>query len=138
MGIEFQMRTHGVKNLCALLDEARQDFVNVGDRKGVIRPVELDGALGSGARTVPCLPSRIALPDEQQILCMRPTRHEDGDRLWFGKPGEIMEMTVLPIGVLDVAVAMAHRRRGQNRDRVPADHAHELPPAARKLLGVHD
>src|SRR5882724_1451251 len=134
MGIEIQVRAHGVENLCALLDEARQDLIDVGDREGVVRPVALNRALGSGARTVPCLPSRIALPDEQQILGLRPSRHQDGDRLGFRKSGEIVEMTVLPIGVLDVAVAMAHRSRGQNRDRVPADHAHELPsPAAREI-----
>ena len=46
-------------------------------------------------------------------------------------------MAVLPVGVFDVAVAVAHRGRGQDGDGVLADHAHELAPPARELLAIH-
>jgi hypothetical protein len=76
------------------------------------------------------------LAHEQEILGVRAARHQHRHGIGLGKAAQVIELAVLAIGVLDVAVAVAHRCRRQHGDRVLADHAHELAPAARELL--HD
>ena len=137
VGIEVVVRAHGVEDPRPLLDQPRQDLVDVLDGKRIVRAVALDRALGTGPRTVPRLAQRVALADEQQVLGVDPSRHQNRDGFRLGKAGQIVEMAVLPVGVLDVAIAVTHRRRRKNRDRILADHAHELPAAARELLAIH-
>ena len=136
-GIEIQVRSHGVEDLRALLHQSGQNLVDVRDRKGVVRAVALDRAVGSRPCAVPGLAQRVVLAHEQQIFGLRTARHQHRDGIRLGKAAQIVEMAVLAVGVLDIAVAVAHRGRRQNRDRVLADHAHELAPAARELLAIH-
>ena len=49
---------------------------------------------------------------------LRPPRHQHGHSLWLDEAGEIEEITVLPIGVLHIAVADAHRRSRQDGDGI--------------------
>src|ERR1700730_13132375 len=77
------------------------------------------------------------LTDEQQIFRLETARQEHRDGVRFRKSAQVVEVAVLPIGVLDVAVAMAYGCRRQDRDGVLADHAHELAPPARELLAIH-
>ena len=74
---------------------------------------------------------------EQQIFGLRTSRHQHRHGVGLGKSAQIVKMAVLPVGILDIAVAMADGRRGQNGNGVFADHAHELAAAARELLAIH-
>ena len=136
-GIELEVRPHGVEDARTLLHQARQNLVDVGDREGIVRAVALDRALGTRPCAVPRLAQRVVLAHEQQILGMRTARHQHRHGIGLGKAAQVIELAVLAIGVLDVAVAMAHRGGGQDGDGVLADHAHELPPAAREFLTIH-
>ena len=136
-GIEIEVRPHRVEDPRSLLHEARQYLIDVGDRKRIVRAVAL---------TAPSVPARapsqasrnaIAFAHEQQILGLRTSGHQHRDGLGLGKSAQIVKLAVLSVGVLDVAVAVAHRGGGQHGDRVLADHAHELPAAARELLAIH-
>src|SRR5882757_10368602 len=103
MGIEIEMRTHGIENPRALLDQARQDLIDIGDGERIIRSKALDSPLGTGPRSIPRLARSVALPDEQQVFSLRPPGHQDGDRLGFRKSCQIMKVTVLPVSVFDIA-----------------------------------
>ena len=137
MGIEVRVHTHGVIDLRARFHQSGQNFVDVRDWKGVVRPVALDGALGSGSSTVPRLAQGVVLTHEQQVFRLGAARYEHRDGVRFRESAQVVEVAILPIGVLDVAVAMAHGCRRQDRDGVLADHAHELAPPARELLAIH-
>src|SRR6185437_16728763 len=54
-------------------------------------------------------------------------------RLRLVEAGQIMEVTVLPVRVLDVVVAVAHRRRGQDGDGIAPHDLQQRPPAACEL-----
>ena len=136
-GIEIHMGSHGVEDLRTLLHESRQNFVDILDRKGIVRAIVLNRPLGAGACAIPRLPQGIMLTHEQQIFSLWTARHQNGDRVRLREAAQIVKMTVLPISVFDVAVAVTHRGGGQDRDRILADHAHELSPSACELLAIH-
>jgi len=68
---------------------------------------------------------------------MHPPRYENGDRVGLGKSGQVMKVTVLPVCVFDIPIAMKHRGRRKNGDGVLAYHAHKLPAAAHELVVIH-
>ena len=135
--IEVEVSPHGVEDTRPLLHEARQNLVDVRDRKRIVGAVALHRAVGARPGTFPGLAQLVVLAHEQQILGLRTAGHQNRNGIGLGKAAQIVELAVLAIGVGDVAVAVAHRSGRENGDRVLTDHAHELAAAARELLAIH-
>jgi hypothetical protein len=135
--IEFFVDAHRVVDPRAPFHQAEQDLVEVGDRERVVRAVGGDGAFRSGARPVPILALAVALAHEQQVLALRSAGCEHRDRVGLREAGEVVEIAVLPVRVLDVAVTGAHRRGRQDRDRVAPERAHQLRATAAEFLTLH-
>src|SRR5208282_3101087 len=106
--------------------QSREYLVDVLDRKGIVGLIAPDGTVGPRPRAVPRLAQSIVLPDEQEIFGLGAARYEHRHGVRFRESAEIVKMAVLPVGVFDVAVAVANRCGRQDRDGVPADDAHEL------------
>ena len=137
-GIELRVRAHRVEDPLGLLDDAGQDFVDIGDRKGIVG-AKLRNCLAPGPRGRRPR-SRVAGRDRGRTGCTRPRGRpgrQDGDRLGLGEAGDVVEVAVLPIGILDVAAAQLCGRGGQDADAAPANHAHQLPPAPGELRRIH-
>ena len=134
--IEVPVDPDGVEHPGAVLHETGEDVVDVGDREGVIgaEPAARTGRAGTPA--VPGLACRITVSHEQQVLALRSPRHQHRDRLRFGETGEVVEVAVLPVGVLDVVVAQMHGRRGDDGDGVASHLAHQRTPAAGVFLAA--
>ena len=134
--IEIRVGADRVVDAFALLDDAGQDFVDVGDRKRVIGAERSDCAFGPGAGPVPDCARRVALTTEQDELAVGTTGHEDRNRVRFAKPGQIQEVAVLTEKVLAVAIPHARRRRGQDGNSALAHHPHQLAPALGEFFRI--
>jgi hypothetical protein len=76
-----------VDTLAAVLDQAGQDLVDVGDGIGVVHAELRDRALRSGARAVPGFALGVALAAEQQGFAVLAARHQGQHRIGLvGKP----------------------------------------------------
>ncbi len=137
MRIEIRMRTHGVKYLRALFHQSRQYFIDVRDRKRIVRTVALDRAVGTCSGTIPGLAHGVVFAHEQQILRVGTPGYQHRHGIRLRKSAQVVKMAVLTVGILDVAVAMAHGGRREYGNRVLADHAHELAPPPREFLAIH-
>src|SRR5207302_8152053 len=113
------------------------DLVDVADREGVVGAVVARGAGRTGAAPVPGLAHPVVLAHEQDVPGLRPPGHQHGHGLRLAEAGEVMEVAVLAVGILDVVVPLPHRGRRQNGDRVASHQAHELAAPARELLSRH-
>ena len=131
------MRAHRVEDARAAFEQARQNFVDVPDRERIVGAVFLDCALRACARPVPGLASRIAVAHEQHELALRAARQQDRDGLGFLERGQVVEIAVRTVLVLDVVVAGPDRRGRQDRDCVPAHEPHQLPPPTREFIQLH-
>ena len=60
--------------------------------------------------------------------------NQHGHRLGLGETGQIEEVAVLPVGVLDVVVAHAHRCGGNDGDGIAAHQLHQLAAAAGEFV----
>jgi hypothetical protein len=89
----------GVVDAVALLEQPRQDLVDVRDRERVVGAEGVHGAFRSRARPVPKLALRIALAAKEQKLPLLPPGHEHGDGVRLGKAGQIVEVAVRPVVV---------------------------------------
>ena len=132
--VEVRIDAHGVEHLRAVLEQPGQDVVDVVDREGIVGAVVAGGALGPGALAVPGLALRVAIAHEQDVFGLLAARHQHGDRLRLAEAGQVVKVAVLAIGVLDVVVALPHRRRRQDRDGVAPHQAHQLAAAAREFF----
>jgi hypothetical protein len=135
--VEFRVRTHRVEDARAALEQAWQDLVDVADREGVIGAVRLHGAIRPRAGAVPGLARGIAVPHEQDELALRPAGNQHRDCLRLRERGQVVEVAVGTVVVLDVVVAHAHRGCGQDRNGLAAHVAHQQAPALRKLIPAH-
>src|SRR5262249_35659867 len=79
----------------------------------------------------PRLAFAITRADEEHILLFGMTRLQDAHRARLGKAGEVVEVALLAIAILDVVGAQAFRRGGGDRPRV---RPHRVPHAAAPLL----
>ena len=79
-GVELRVRAHRVEDPLGLLDDAGQDFFDVGDRKGIVGAEFGNGLLRARAGAVPGLAVRVAIAAEQDVLALR------------GRPGARMAM----------------------------------------------
>src|SRR5690606_26164623 len=103
-------------DLLPVLEQAREDVVDVVDRKGVVRAVNGARPFEPRAPAVPDLLLRIAFAAEKDVLAVRPPGNEHGDGLGLGKMGEVIEVAVGTVRIVHVAVANAYRRRGNDGD----------------------
>ena len=114
--IELLVHAHRVVDARAVLHQARQDVVDVGDRERVVGAVVARRSLGPGAPTVPRLARRIALAHEQHVLRLRAAGDQHRDRLGLGEAREVVEIAVGAVVIVDVAVARLLGHRRQDRD----------------------
>jgi hypothetical protein len=105
-----------------VLHQRRQMFFELVDRVRLIGAVLRLYAVDTRTRSVPNLTLRIARSHEHRRL--RSTKHENAVRLV--EPGQIEEIRVLPVIVIDVIVANVNRRRRENPDRIIAALAHRF------------
>src|SRR5690606_11667141 len=96
-------RADRVVDSLATLEQTRQDLVDVADRERVVRAVMLDRSGGTGAPAIPHLLHRIPVAAEEDVLALRPARHEHGDRFGLREAGEVIEVAVLTIAERRVA-----------------------------------
>ena len=68
---------------------------------------------------------------------MCPPRRQYRDRIGFWKSGEIVEIAVGAVGILDVAVAQTLRRTGNDGNRAIAHQGHQTLAALGEFLLVH-
>ena len=85
------------------------------------------GSVDSGARSVPDFATRVARAHEEGEPPLGPIDHHDA--LGFVESGEIEKIRILTVIVLDVVVANADRRRGQESHRGWNASCHEIKRA---------
>ena len=127
--IEVPVDPDGVEHPGAVLHETGEDVVDIGDRERIIGAEPAARARRTGTPAIPGLACRITVSHEQQVLALRSPRHQHRDRLRFGETGEVVEVAVLPIGVLDVVVAQMHGRSGDDGDGIAPHLAHQRTSA---------
>ena len=88
----------------------------VPDRERGVSAEPLDRAFDTGARPVPCLAFRVALAHEEDRAVFVVGSREDQHRVGLLEAGEIPEVRVLTVGVLDVVVADVDGTRGEHGD----------------------
>ncbi len=120
----------------AAFDHARQDVVDVANRKRIVHAVVAHRAFRAGARSVPRFTFGIAFAAEQDHFAMAAPGNQREHRFGFGESGEVMEIAVLAIRIVTVVVAQTLGRGRHDADRVVADDAHQLLAAARVFLAI--
>ncbi|MNM82310.1 hypothetical protein D3C81_943370 [compost metagenome] len=116
--VEFRVGAEGVVDALATFDQAGEDVVDVADGEGVIGAEILDRTVLAGTQAVPQLALGIALAAEQHVFAMSAAGDQHHHRFRLGEAGEVLEVAVLAVDVLDIAVADVHRRRRQDGDAV--------------------
>ena len=134
--VELRMRAHRVIDLGAVLEQPRQDLVDVGDRKGVIGAEVAHRARGSGAAAVPGFARRIAIAHEQDVFALRTPGHQHRDGFGLREAGEIEEVAVGTVGVFDIVVAQPHRRGRHDGDGVAPHELHQGATAAGEFFAA--
>ncbi|MNQ79739.1 hypothetical protein D3C85_946920 [compost metagenome] len=137
--IELLVGAHGVIDPLAALDQAGEDVVDVADGEGVVGAILADGAVLTGAQAIPQLALGITFAAKQHVLAMFATGNQRDHRLRLGEAGEVLEVAVLAVDMLDVAIADVHRRRRQDGDAVGFHLRHQrLAPTGVFRLGDAD
>ncbi len=127
--VERGVIAHRVIDPLAVFQQFRQALVDLADGLGVIGTVALHCALGTGTATVPGFHGGIALPAEQTEFLLMP-RRQHGDGFGFRETGQIIEIAILAIGIMDVAIARRFRGSGDQGDgaRTHTPHQHLAAP----------
>ena len=73
---------------------------------------------GRQAVAVPVLAARVGLAHEQHLLARLVARHQHEDRVFLIDAGQIEQVAVLPVFVVDVGRVHARRRAPEDRHRV--------------------
>ncbi|MCY1397965.1 hypothetical protein D9M71_129890 [compost metagenome] len=118
LAVELGVDTHGVVNAREAGDQAGENLIDDADGEGLVGAVVAQRALLAGAQAVPQLTLGIALAAEQHVLAMLAAGDQGHHRFRLGEAGEVLEVAVLAVNVLDIAVADVHRRRRQDGDAV--------------------
>ena len=129
-----EVHAHRVVTRVAALEQARQDVVDVADRERIVGAVVAHGAIRSGATAIPGLAGRVAIAHEQDVFAVRASRNQHGHRFRFVETGQVMEIAVGPVVVMDVAVALPLGRGGKDGDGALAHELHQLVAAARVFV----
>src|SRR5690554_7887621 len=70
LAVELFVPAHGVIDLGAPLDQARQDFVDIGNGEGIVHAIDLHCPFLPGQAPVPEFELRVAFLTEQHSLSM--------------------------------------------------------------------
>ena len=135
--VEFEVETNRVEHPLAVLQEPRQDVVEIGDGKGVIRPVQLARPLEPRTAAVPGLHLGVFLAAEEEVFAVSPVGDEDQDRLGLREAGQVIKVAVGTVGEFDVPVAASGRGRGEDPDGAAVHDVHEALAPAGELSLVH-
>ncbi len=133
--VEFGMRAHGVEHALAVLHQPRQDLVEIGDGESIVGSVFFHRPIRPCAPPIPGLAQWITIAHEQNVFSCRPARHQHRHSLRFSKTGQVLEVAVLPVGVLDIIVAGAGGRGRHDGDAVAPHQPRQLPATAR-VFGI--
>ncbi len=98
------------------LEIVRQPRGELVHRKGRVGTEVADRSLDACARAVPHFALRVARSDEEHRVVLGMRARQDEHRVRLVEPGQIEEVRVLPVLVLDVVVPNRHGRRRQHRD----------------------
>jgi hypothetical protein len=79
-----------------------------------VRAEVADGSLDTGPRPVPHLALGVARPHEESHAVVGVPRREDEHRLGLVESGQVIEVGILPVLVLDVVVPDGDRGRGEH------------------------
>ena len=131
--VEIRIAPHAVEHLVAVLQQTRQDFVNVVNGEGVVGAVDFARVVKAGAPTFPGFLFRIALAAEQNKFPVLAARHQHHHRLGLGEMGEVIKIAVGAVGIMHVAIAQAHRRGRQNGHAAPHVAHQRLAPLLENL-----
>ncbi len=132
--VEIVIHAHRVVDPLAALEQARQDVVDVADGEGIVSAEVAHCTLGPGAAAVPGFARRITVAHEQHVLRVLAAGDQHRDRFGFVETGEVVEVAVGPVVVMDIAVALALGRGGNDGDGALAHQLHQLLAAARVLV----
>ena len=135
--VEFCVGTHRVKDTITRFENTGQNVIDIVDRKCIVCGKNFDGAVRSGPGSMPQFLAPVAIPAKQDVLPVVTSGREYRHRVRLGEPAQIVKIAILPIAVLDVAIADLDRRTRQNGDTVFAHHPHECLAALGKFLSVH-
>lgn len=107
--VEGQVLAHRVVDAIAPFQQAGQDLVDVTDRKSIISTKITDGTFLAGAQAVPEFLFRIALATEQDVFAVLAAGDQHQYRFRLVKTGQVIEVAVGPVGIVDAVVAVAYR-----------------------------
>ena len=107
--VKLRIVAQVIKNPLPALNQARQNFIDIANRKGIVSIMILNGPIGACPVTVPDLHGAVAFTTEQHVLAMLTAGQQDQHRLGLRKAGEIPEITVLSVGVFHIPVTGALR-----------------------------
>ena len=130
--------THRVVDPRLVLDQPRQDVVEVADGKRIVGTVPLAHPFEPAPGAVPLLRRGVTLPAEHHELALLAPGCERRHCLGLAEPREIVEVAVGTKWELDVAIARPHRRRRHDRDAPLSHHVHQTLAALREFASMHD
>src|SRR6056297_49111 len=140
-GVEMIVLTQRIVDPAASLNHARQDVVDVCDRKRVVQTITFNSPFRTHEKTIPELFLRIPFLAEQDRLAMFAPGNQSQHSLRFSKTGQVMEIAVLAKRMQYIAIADAFRRRRNYGNAVGRHPLHQLATTLGKLLngnhGVH-
>ena len=136
--VELLEVPHRVVDPGLVLDQSRQDVVDVADGKRIVGAVALAHPFEPDAGAVPLLRLGVALPAEHHELALLAPGREHRHRFGLAETGEVVEVAVGTERELDVSIAGPHRRRGRDRDAPLLHHVHQSPAAFREFSSMHD
>src|SRR5512140_318878 len=116
--IEFRIQAHGVEHLGAVLQQPGNDFIDVADRKRIIRPIIALRARRPRAPAVPGLAGRIAFAYEHDVLGLFASRDQYSNGFRLGETRYVVKVAVLTIRIFHIVVAMPDWSCRQDRDGV--------------------
>ena len=134
--IEILIGAHCVINALAPLDQARQNVIDIGNREGIIGAIFTDGALLAGTIAIPELPLLVLFTAKKHIFAVLAPGDQHRHRFRLRKAGQVLKVTVLPIGVFNITIAHIHLRRWQHSNAVGLHLRHQcLAPTGVFLPG---
>src|SRR5439155_11499213 len=84
---------------------------------------------------MPVFLRRIPVLDEQNLPMRRVAGHEDEDRALLGNPGQVVEVAVLSVLVVDIERIPLHGRAPQDEHRVRAQALHDAGAPGSEVSG---
>jgi hypothetical protein len=124
--------------LIALADVLADLLVQLVDGVRHLGAVHLHRTLHPGAPARPRFPFRIARLHEQNEFLLGMAGEQETHRLGFLKSGQIQQIAVLPVAILDIVGSRRHGRGREQGGRVRPDLVQKRTPAAREHLRHQD